>query len=141
VAARNLCFADRSHRRHDDRAPARFGPRLTTGPGEWQTKVLSDGSTLRLGPSTAILIEFTGTHRHIRLEQGEALFRVRPDSKRPFLVETELAIARAVGTAFAVSCEGQEQLVRRRSSSFHRLGRARTVSCAREACPCDEPPT
>jgi transmembrane sensor len=84
--------------------------RITTAAGEWQTKLLDDGSILQVGPRTKLLIEFTDERRVIRLSRGEALFHVAHDTQRPFLVETELATARAVGTAFAVSLDDAQQV-------------------------------
>jgi transmembrane sensor len=84
--------------------------RLTTDVGEWQTKILDDGSILRAGPRTKAIVEFTDGRRVVHLSRGEALFHVAKNPKRPFLVETEFATARAVGTAFGVSLEGSTQV-------------------------------
>jgi transmembrane sensor len=83
---------------------------IVTGPGEWRTKVLNDGTILHAGPRTTVNVAFTDGQRIVRLIRGEALFEVAKDSQRPFLVQNELATARAVGTAFAVSLENPEQL-------------------------------
>lgn len=76
---------------------------VLTGSGEWRTTLLADGTLLHAGPRTRVSVEFTERQRVVRLARGEAMFHVAKDRMRPFLVETDLATARAVGTAFAVS--------------------------------------
>jgi len=83
---------------------------IVTGPGEWRTKMLSDGTMLLAGPRTQVSVEFTDEQRIVRMVRGEALLDVAKDPRRPFFVATELATARAVGTAFAVSHESPQQL-------------------------------
>lgn len=76
---------------------------VTTEPGELRTVSLSDGTEVRLGPLTRLHLDFTDQHRRVRLARGEAIFYVAKEKARLFLVETDLATARAVGTAFSVS--------------------------------------
>jgi transmembrane sensor len=76
---------------------------IQTRPGEWRTAPLADGSTVRLGPNTRLRLAYEKRLRRIQLLRGEALFQVTPDSSRPFLVDAELALVRAVGTQFGVS--------------------------------------
>lgn len=78
---------------------------IRTRAGEWQTKILDDGTIMRLGPRTQLYIEYSKERRRIRLTQGEALFHVAKNPSRPFVVETDVASALAVGTAFAVSLD------------------------------------
>jgi ferric-dicitrate binding protein FerR (iron transport regulator) len=75
---------------------------VTTSPGEWRDVRLADGTLLRAGPRTQVRVEMRGQHRLIHLTRGEVMVHVAKDSARPFFVETELATARAIGTAFAV---------------------------------------
>lgn len=75
---------------------------ISTAAGQWHTTQLPDGSILRAGPRTKATIEFTEHQRVVRLVQGELMLHVAKDRARPFSVETDLATARAVGTAFAV---------------------------------------
>jgi len=83
---------------------------VVTHASEWQTRTLSDGTIVQAGPRTSLLIEFTGERRVVRLIHGEALFNVAHNPRRAFLVETQLATARAVGTAFAVSLDSSKQV-------------------------------
>jgi transmembrane sensor len=67
---------------------------------------LADGSVVELNRGTQILVAFTSGERRIRLERGEAHFRVEKDpAGRPFIVEAGGVAVRAVGTAFSVSLE------------------------------------
>jgi transmembrane sensor len=83
---------------------------IRTGPGEWSTTTLDDGTTLRAGPRTRVLVEFTDERRVLQLSRGEILLHVAKNPDRPFVVETDFATARAVGTAFAVSFDHSKQI-------------------------------
>ena len=76
---------------------------VRTEAGEWHTTRLVDGTVVQAGPRTELVAKFTDEQRIVRLVRGEAMFRVAPNHARPFLVVTNQATARAVGTAFAVS--------------------------------------
>lgn len=76
---------------------------VETGPGKWRTKQLKDGSVIRVGPRTRLVIEFDEGNRLIHLQTGEAIFTVAKDPTRPFIVDTDVAAARAVGTKFGVT--------------------------------------
>lgn len=77
--------------------------RITTGPGEWDRELLSDGSVLRIGPNTKLRWSFDDFQRTIVLTHGEAVFEVAKDPLRPFIVTTHIGNVRAVGTEFGVS--------------------------------------
>lgn len=76
---------------------------VDTGLGEKQTMRLADGTVVHAGSRTRVSVAYTARKRVVRLERGEALFEVRKDPSRPFLVETRLSTVRAVGTAFVVN--------------------------------------
>lgn len=75
---------------------------LATNASEWRTVTLEDGSKATLGPRTVLTHSFRDDQRRIKLIQGEALFDVQKDPRRPFVVETLDSCAKAVGTIFAV---------------------------------------
>jgi len=70
--------------------------------GERLVVNLPDQSTVTLNTHSAIATEFDGTERRIHLLKGEALFQVEPDNKKPFVVDNQAILARAVGTQFLV---------------------------------------
>lgn len=74
----------------------------TTAIGEVRSFVLSDGSEVTLGGATSIHVRYSAEARHVEMSPGEALFTVRPDSMRPFMVAMPNASARVIGTRFNV---------------------------------------
>ena len=77
----------------------------TSTQAEPQTKVLADGTRVRLNTDTAIVEEFSPRERRVRLTHGEAYFIVTKDPARPFVVHAGAITVRAVGTAFNVRWE------------------------------------
>jgi transmembrane sensor len=74
---------------------------LLTRTGEQLDITLADGSRVWLGPRSALLVDFDGRARTVRLRDGEAYFSVRKD-RRPFRVLATAGAITAVGTAFDV---------------------------------------
>lgn len=78
---------------------------IVTAPGEHRTIDLADGSRMTLNGGTHVTID-PDTPRRVVLAQGEALFDVKHDDRKPFLVlagETRLLDA---GTVFNVIQDG-----------------------------------
>lgn len=80
----------------------RFRADHITGTGELRTIALEDGSTVQLGPDSAIRATFSDAQRKIELLSGEALFQVRHNPRRPFLVEADTITTTVLGTGFDV---------------------------------------
>jgi len=78
-------------------------PTLTTQAGEWRTVILQDGTVATLGPRTVLTHSYTRQRRSVYLTAGEALFAVTKDPQRPFVVETPVGCAKALGTIFSVT--------------------------------------
>ena len=76
--------------------------RVTTLPGEQRILALEDGSQVTLNTRSALEVRLGRSERSIRMLDGEAFFIVAKDASRPFVVETPLGSARAVGTRFNV---------------------------------------
>jgi len=76
--------------------------RVTTLPGEQRILALEDGSQVTLNTRSALEVRLGRRERSIRMLDGEAFFIVAKDASRPFVVETPLGRARAVGTRFNV---------------------------------------
>ncbi|MEM9159125.1 MAG: FecR domain-containing protein [Verrucomicrobiota bacterium] len=72
---------------------------------------LEDGSTLTLGPESAVRLDFRADMRDVHLLRGEAFFEVEPDLVRPFRVHANHLTATVLGTAFAVDMQSGEVLV------------------------------
>lgn len=75
---------------------------IATKVGESKAVTLADGSIATLNTDTRISVAYDDTQRHIRLERGEALFKVAKNKQRPFIVAAGDTVVRAVGTAFSV---------------------------------------
>lgn len=80
----------------------RWNADLRTAAGETEVVALPDGSRVTLAPQTALAKDFDDGRRHVRLLAGEAYFEVEHDTARPFVVETQDAAVRVLGTAFSV---------------------------------------
>jgi transmembrane sensor len=78
--------------------------------GGFQRISLADGSTAMLNTNSEIRVKLTPGRRQVVLSRGEALFTVAHDVTRPFDVAAADTIVRAVGTAFAVRLEDQQQV-------------------------------
>lgn len=79
-----------------------------TATGEQLQVELPDRSTATLNTKSAIAVSFEGMARTVRLLDGEAFFQVEPDRDRPFLVEGQQVVSRAVGTKFLVRRQSNE---------------------------------
>jgi transmembrane sensor len=73
-----------------------------TGTGEQRALQLEDGSVVHLNAHSRIALNFSAAARDVKLVEGEALFDVHHDAKRPFRVFIRDAIIRDVGTRFNV---------------------------------------
>jgi transmembrane sensor len=73
-----------------------------TGTAESRTITLEDGSSVDLGPGSAIATDFSAGQRNVRLLAGEAYFDVVHDISRPFHVLSRDIDVRVLGTAFNV---------------------------------------
>ncbi|MDE1150403.1 MAG: FecR domain-containing protein [Azospirillaceae bacterium] len=82
-----------------------------SGVGQVETVMLADGSTVELGPDSAIAIDYGQGGRRVRLLAGQAMFEVRPDPARPFRVTAGDVTTTVLGTGFDVRMIGDETSV------------------------------
>ena len=73
-----------------------------TGTGEQRALQLEDGSVVHLNAHSRIALNFSDDARDVKLIEGEALFEVHHDERRPFRVFTRDAVIRDIGTRFNV---------------------------------------
>jgi transmembrane sensor len=76
--------------------------RFQTEIGEQAAVKLPDGSSFDLNTNSRVSVDYSQRSRVIRLERGEAFFKVAHDTQRPFWVRAGDYWVRAVGTAFNV---------------------------------------
>ena len=74
----------------------------STAIGEHRIIELPDGSKMTLNTNSQVLVSFGARTRLVRLLNGEALFKIRHDSRRPFFVESDGLHITDVGTEFDV---------------------------------------
>lgn len=70
--------------------------------GQKRTLALSDGSIIVLDAASSIRVSMQGSTRHIWLDHGRALFRVRHSRSHPFQVEVGDEKVTALGTEFSI---------------------------------------
>lgn len=78
------------------------GSEFVTGEEETATARLRDGTVVRLGPRSRLVVPPDGMGREVVLV-GRAFFAVAEDRGRPFVVRTSAGDATALGTRFEVS--------------------------------------
>jgi len=74
----------------------------STAVGEQRTVNLSDGSTVTINALSKVRIAYSPAERRVQLLKGQALFNVARNSTRPFIVQTDGTLVKAVGTQFDV---------------------------------------
>ena len=73
-----------------------------TAIGKQAAVALPDGSSFDLNTNSRVWVDYSQRVRVVRLERGEAFFKVAHDTQRPFWVRAGNSWVRAVGTAFNV---------------------------------------
>lgn len=81
--------------------------RYRTEIGQQRTVVLADGSLVRLNTGTTVEVAMRAGERSVHILEGEALFEVAPDARRPFVVHAEGAVVQAPGTHFNLRIRSQ----------------------------------
>jgi ferric-dicitrate binding protein FerR (iron transport regulator) len=86
---------------------------FVTQKGQRTSVRLSDGSQVRLNVDSRLTVppSFGNQKRVVHLE-GEAFFKVRGDSTRPFIVRSEGAATRVLGTAFNVGAYPEDEEIK-----------------------------
>jgi transmembrane sensor len=92
------------HARWDDRNE------FATGVGEQQQVLLGDGTRMTLNTETRARVDFDSQERAVSVEEGEAVFEVAKDARRPFVVRVGGSEVVAVGTVFAVRLTANGQM-------------------------------
>lgn len=85
--------------------PSHSDVTIATTIGVNREVILPDGTAVTVAAGSRLETEYTASERRIRLEGGEAYFRVKKDRNRPFVVAALNTTVTAVGTAFNVRAE------------------------------------
>ncbi|MDQ0121668.1 transmembrane sensor [Pseudomonas lini] len=82
--------------------PASYTAEFSTALGERQQVALPDGSVIDLNSRSHVQVRYEHDRRRIELTQGEAMFSVEHDTRRPFVVEAGNGKVTVTGTRFDV---------------------------------------
>lgn len=83
---------------------------IQTAHNETKQVVLPDGSTVWLASSTSLSYSYDNSERTIKLN-GEAFFDVVKNPEKPFVVNTQLAVTKVLGTSFnLIAYEAQKSV-------------------------------
>ena len=77
-----------------------------TGPGEHRSVSLADGSRIDLNGATHLSVTLARRERQVTMDEGQAVFDVSRDARRPFLIAVGDRTVRVVGTEFDVRHRG-----------------------------------
>ncbi len=84
------------------------GPKPLYVPAEKQRMLtLEDGSILHLNSDTRVVLRYSPMQRLIELKEGQGLFDVKHDARRPFIVRAGALDVVALGTEFQVRRLGE----------------------------------
>jgi transmembrane sensor len=86
----------------------RAGNRVCTGVGEVRSLPLDAGSTVELTTNSCVDVFVLTAKREVHLLQGEALFTVRHDDRKPFVVVTPHVSVEDFGTQFRIYEHGDQ---------------------------------
>jgi transmembrane sensor len=75
----------------------------STSTGEIKSVAMDDGSRLILNGGAKVHVTYYRNKRTVALTQGEVIFDVAKDARRPFMVEVSTARVTVLGTRFAVN--------------------------------------
>lgn len=81
---------------------------ITTARAEHKQAALADGSKLEVGAMTGVQVRLTDARREVKLDRGEAFFRVADDPRRSFVVKTPFGAVKGAGAAFNVDVAGRQ---------------------------------
>lgn len=80
----------------------RLTPSIVVPPGQQRVLTLADGSIAHLNSGARLIVRYTDTRRLLQLSEGQGLFTVMHDARRPFIVRSGPLDVVATGTKFDV---------------------------------------
>lgn len=106
-----------------------------TQAGELRELRLADGSTVHMGPQSAIAVEYGKGERTVRLLAGEAWFDVRHNPAAPFRVFAGDVRTTVLGTSFDVRRSGGATAISLKRGRVSVVDQGRVSAGARELAP------
>ncbi|MEE4451433.1 FecR family protein [Novosphingobium resinovorum] len=106
-----------------------------TGPGEVRALRLPDGSTVRMGPSSAMAVDYGKRERVVRLIEGQAWFEVVHDPAAPFSVDAGTVRTTVLGTSFDVRRIGGDTAISLKRGRVRVVDHGAASTTSRELTP------
>ncbi len=82
-----------------------------TGKGQHRHIALADGSSIDLDAESKLRVSLSRSERRVMLGEGQAIFDVAHDARRPFVVAAAGRTVRDLGTQFDVKARGDQLTV------------------------------
>ncbi|WP_176372543.1 FecR family protein [Pseudoalteromonas sp. A601] len=79
--------------------------------GERKSTLLEDGSFVHLNADSDISVTLKKTSRYVEFNKGQVFFDIAKDSKRPFIIESNQATIKVLGTSFDVEKDHENTVV------------------------------
>ena len=93
------------------KSPGPYTAEFSTALGERRQVALPDGSVIDLNSRSRVQVRYEQDLRHIELSEGEAMFSVEHDTRRPFVVASGSGKITVTGTRFDVRRDPAETRV------------------------------
>lgn len=91
--------------------PKAYNAEFSTRLGEHRQVALPDGSVMDLNSRSVVAVHYENGRRAVELKQGEAMFSVEHDTRRPFVVAAGAGQVTVTGTRFDVRRDDDQTLV------------------------------
>lgn len=104
--------------------PKPYSAEFSTRLGEHRQVALPDGSMMDLNSRSAVVVRYEHDRRSVELKQGEAMFSVEHDTRRPFVVAAGAGQVTVTGTRFDVRRDDDQTRVVVEAGTVKVQGRA-----------------
>ncbi|PRA25969.1 FecR family protein [Pseudomonas poae] len=104
--------------------PQPYSAEFSTRLGEHRQVALPDGSVMDLNSRSAVAVHFEKGRRGVELKQGEAMFSVEHDTRRPFVVAAGAGQVTVTGTRFDVRRDDDQTRVAVEAGTVRVQGRS-----------------
>ncbi|MGZ0717405.1 FecR family protein [Pseudomonas palleroniana] len=104
--------------------PKPYSAEFSTRVGEHRQVALPDGSVMDLNSRSVVAVHYEKGRRAVELKQGEAMFSVEHDTRRPFVVAAGAGQVTVTGTRFDVRRDDDQTRVVVEAGTVNVTGRA-----------------
>lgn len=104
--------------------PKPYSAEFSTRLGEHRQVALPDGSVMDLNSRSVVAVHYENHRRSVELKQGEAMFSVEHDTRRPFVVAAGAGQVTVTGTRFDVRRDDDQTRVAVEAGTVQVQGRS-----------------